>query len=80
MENKRRVKLYKAGKLWCAMALTTVALGAGVALNETQASADSNVMESSATVTNTAPAEKQLSAIETSEVQPAPDSTTTPAQ
>lgn len=80
MENKRRVKLYKAGKLWCAMALTTVALGAGVALNETQASADSNVMESSATVTNTTPAEKQLSAIETSEVQPAPDSTTTPAQ
>ncbi|HJF47265.1 MAG TPA: C39 family peptidase [Limosilactobacillus oris] len=80
MENKRHVKLYKAGKLWCAMALTTVALGAGIALNETQASADSNVMESSATVTNTAPAEKQLSAIETSEVQPAPDSTTTPAQ
>ena len=80
MENKRRVKLYKAGKLWCAMALTTVALGAGVALNETQASADSNVIESSATVTNTAPAEKQLSAIETSEVQSAPDSTTTPAQ
>lgn len=80
MENKRRVKLYKAGKLWCAMALTTVALGAGVALNGMQASADSNVMESSATVTNTAPAEKQLSAIETSEVQPTPDSTTTPAQ
>lgn len=80
MENKRRVKLYKAGKLWCAMALTTVALGAGLALNGTQASADSNVMESSATVTNTAPAEKQLSAIENSEVQPAPDSTTVPAQ
>ena len=82
MENKRRVKLYKAGKLWCAMALTTVALGAGVALNGTQASADSNVTvtESSATVVNTAPAEKQLSTMETSEVQPVPESTTTPAQ
>lgn len=82
MENKRRVKLYKAGKLWCAMALTTVALGAGVALNGTQASADSNVTvtESSATVVNTAPAEKQLSTMETSEVQPVPESTTTSAQ
>lgn len=80
MENKRRVKLYKAGKLWCAMALTTMALGAGVALNGTQVNADSNVTESSATVVNTAPAEKQLSAMETSEVQPVPETTTTPAQ
>lgn len=42
MENKQRVKLYKAGKLWCTMALTTVALATGLAVTTTQVSADSN--------------------------------------
>ena len=43
MENKRRVKLYKAGKLWCAMALTTVALVVGMTMMPKQIQADTTV-------------------------------------
>lgn len=43
MEGKRRVKLYKAGKLWCVMALTVVALATGMVATNAHASADSSV-------------------------------------
>ena len=33
MESKSHYKLYKKGKIWCAMAIATVALGIGMANN-----------------------------------------------
>ncbi len=42
MEKKERVKLYKAGKLWCTLAVTAMALTTGLMLTDVRANADSN--------------------------------------
>ena len=43
MENKKRIKLFKAGKLWCTMAVTSVALVAGMVMMPNRAQAATSV-------------------------------------
>ena len=42
MEKKERVKLYKAGKLWCTLTVTAIALTTGLMLTGVRANADSS--------------------------------------
>lgn len=51
MEEKKRFKLFKAGKKWCTMAIATVAVAAGLTAISTSASADTTTVNSEAPTT-----------------------------